>query len=129
FQLDPYEPTSPNQQEADWLEVFNYNEALNHGRELLKRLPICNRVIKEMHRLLMRGVRGRSKSPGEFRRGQVQIGSNARFVPPPATEVDRLMNDLEEYINVDDEHFDPLVRCFLVHYQFEAIHPFADGNG
>jgi Fic family protein len=82
-----------------------------------------------MHQILMTGVRGRNKSPGQFRNVQVEIGSSGRFIPPPGAEVDRLMGDLEKYINVTDSGLDPLVRCYLIHYQFESIHPFADGNG
>lgn len=129
YQLDPREPRSGDEQMADWLEVFNYGRALEHAYQSLKSLPFCNRVIREMHGILMHGVRGRNKSPGEFRKWQVQIGSSGRFIPPPASEVDRLMGNLEQYINSEDERYDPLVRCFLVHYQFESIHPFVDGNG
>jgi len=128
YELDPREPRSAGDEMADWLEVSNYGRALQHGWNLLEELPVCNRVIREIHKVLMTGVRGRDKHPGEFRRWQVQIGSSGRFVPAPPGEVGRLMNSLERYINSDDQ-FDPLVRCYLVHYQFEAIHPFEDGNG
>lgn len=129
FELNPTEPSKPNDRSEDWLEVFNYNRALEHGRELLKTIPVCNRLIKEMHQVLLRGARGGKKAPGEFRNAQVQIGSSARFMPPPANEVVPLMDNLEKYINSPDERIDPLVRCFIVHYQFETIHPFRDGNG
>ncbi len=129
YGLDPKEPRAGDEQSADWKEVFNYYEALKHGCQLLETLPICHRLIKEMHTILMQGVRGRNKGPGEYRRWQVQIGSNGRFIPPPAPEALHLMNDLERYANADDPRFDPLVRAFIVHYQFEAIHPFGDGNG
>ncbi|HJT33805.1 MAG TPA: Fic family protein [Pirellulales bacterium] len=129
YELDPRDPQSANDQMADWLEVFNYSRALHRGVELLRELPICNRWLREVHEVLMHGVRGRDKNPGNFRTLQVQIGSGGRFVPPPVHEMRRLMDDLEHYINTPDEQYDPLVRCFLVHYQFEAIHPFSDGNG
>jgi len=129
YELDPKEPRSANDRAADWREVFNYGRALQRGCELLKSLPICNRLIKEMHSVLMQGVRGQTKGQGMFRQWQVQIGSSGRFVPPPAPEAIRLMDDLENYVNVHDPKFDPLVRAFIVHYQFEAIHPFGDGNG
>ena len=103
--------------------------ALAHGCELLNTLPICNRVIKEIHGILMQGVRGRNKSPGEFRRWQVQLGSGGRFVPPPPSEVERLMGNLESYANAEDDRYDPLIRAYVIHYQFETIHPFSDGNG
>jgi Fic family protein len=74
-------------------------------------------------------VRGRNKAPGEFRKSQVQIGSSGRFIPPPPTEITRLTSDLEKYINAEDPRYDPLVRSYIVHYQFETIHPFVDGNG
>jgi len=77
----------------------------------------------------MSGVRGEKKFPGEFRRIQVQIGSHGKYIPPPPAELSKLLGNLERYINDPGEIYDPLVNCFLVHYQFEAIHPFADGNG
>lgn len=129
FELDPQEVELSDHEAADRQEVYNYGLALLRGCELLETLPLCNRVICDMHRVLMTGARGQNKNPGSFRTYQVQIGSNGRFMPPPASEVDRLMGDLECYVNTENEEFDPLVRCFMVHYQFEAIHPFGDGNG
>jgi Fic family protein len=129
YELDPKEPKSPDDESADWREVFNYGRALERGCELLKSFPICNRVIREMHELLMSGVRGTNKSPGSFRKWQVQIGSIGRYIPPPANEIERLMDNLERYINTDDNRYDPLVKAYIIHYQFEAIHPFGDGNG
>lgn len=127
FELDPSDPSSADDIKADWLEVFNYGRTLLKGIDLLKSLPLCNRLIMEMHVTLMLGVRGRDTSPGQFRRCAVQIGSSGRFVPPPWSEVERLMANLERYVN--ETSGDPLVRCFITHYQFEAIHPFRDGNG
>lgn len=128
YELDPAEPRSADEKSADWQEVANYSTALRHGRRLLTELPVCNRLIRETHAILMQGVRGQNKAPGEFRRQHVQIGSTGRFIPPPHGEVDRLMAGLEKYIHTQDD-LDPLVRAFLVHYQFETIHPFRDGNG
>lgn len=129
YELDPTEPTSAAGEMADWNEVFNFSSALAAGCKLLQELPLCNRLLRETHQILMNGVRGRDKRPGEFRVVQNQIGSSARFIPPPASEVARLMGNLESYINADDGDIDPLVRAFIAHYQFEAIHPFEDGNG
>ncbi|MCA9246067.1 MAG: Fic family protein [Planctomycetales bacterium] len=128
YELDPREPKASDDRVADWKEVFNYSNALRHGAERLSSLPLCSRLIKEMHAILMHGVRGRNKAPGEFRKWQVQIGSDARFVPPPASHVDDLMTNLDQYMNKSND-YDPLVRCYIVHYQFETIHPFGDGNG
>lgn len=129
FEMDQTEPRTSTDKTADWQEVFNYNEALKTGCRMLESFPIGTHVIKSMHSVLMRGVRGSDKSPGEFRTCQVQIGSTARYIPPPWVEVSPLMQRLEEYINNESIPVDPLVKCFLVHYQFEAIHPFEDGNG
>lgn len=129
YELDPREPKSADEQAADWREVHNYGLALRLGINMLEKLPVCNRVILEMHKILMSGVRGRNKAPGEFRKWQVQIGSSGRYIPPPATEVESLMVNLERYINDDKDDLDPLIKAFIVHYQFEAIHPFGDGNG
>ncbi len=129
FGLDPREPKRGDEQRSDWMEVFNYNEALERGFNMLNELPLCNRIIREIHSELMHGVCGRNKNPGEFRRWQVQIGSTGRFIPPPVNEIDRLMNNLERYMNSKNDQYDPLVSAYIIHYQFEAIHPFGDGNG
>jgi Fic family protein len=129
YDLDPREPQSASEEAADWREVFNYGRALEQAAARLEQMPFCNWLVREMHSVLMEGVRGREKGPGEFRKVHVQIGSNARFVPPPAAEVERLMDNLQAFINLEDPGYDPLVACFLVHYQFETIHPFKDGNG
>ena len=129
YELDPHESTSHTEAMSEEREVFDYGRALSKGRELLVELPICIRVIKEIHEVLMAGAQGRFKSPGKFREVQVQIGSSGRFMPPPESEVKRLMNNLELYINSSDDRYDPLIKCYIVHYQFETIHPFGDGNG
>jgi len=113
-------------------EVTNYIKALNEGISLLNnKLPLCNRLLKTLHRILMQGVRGENKFPGEFRKSQNWIGgtrpSNAIFVPPPFEHVDKLMSDMEKFIHKDK--IPPLVKIALLHAQFETIHPFLDGNG
>ncbi|HEX6984350.1 MAG TPA: Fic family protein [Planctomycetaceae bacterium] len=121
--------------EKDAREVSNYVVALHYGIARLQELPICNRLLKEMHERLLANVaddRGRYKGPGKFRQAQAYIGSQdilaARYVAPPPEEVDRLMGELERYVNAEST-LPTLIRIALVHYQFEAIHPFADGNG
>jgi Fic family protein len=115
-------------------EVLNYVSALEEGLKLLESLPISTRLITQVHDRLMRGVRRRDKRPGELRQQQVWIVpegapiDEARFAPPPAEFVPELLKDWETYVNADEE-IPPLVQCALMHYQFEAIHPFLDGNG
>lgn len=118
----------------DALEVMNYVKAVNYGLERIEKEPITLELIKEMHKILMKGVRGENKFPGEFRKIQNWIGSpnsrpqEAQFVPPPPEEVPRLMGELITYLNTDDRL--PLIaKGALMHYQFETIHPFCDGNG
>ncbi len=120
----------------DTREVENYVAALDWGFERLPELPICKRLILELHARLMRGVRGGEARPGEFRDTQNFIGSSgsvedARFAPPPVEPMHRCLNELEAYIHSQSARADipALVRVALVHYQFEAIHPFPDGNG
>ena len=129
FEIEPREPGSRNDPANAWKEVFNYANALTLGQQLLKEeLPLSLRLIRRLHERLMEGVRGNDSTPGEFRRVQVQIGADARFVPPPPQEVMPGLDAFEKYLHTDTK-IDPLVRCFMVHYQFEAIHPFTDGNG
>lgn len=129
YEMNPREPRSADDRVADWMEVHNYNEALKVGVEMMKTHCLGVHVIRSLHSVLMRGVRGRDKSPGRFRQRQVQIGSTARYIPPPCSDVEPLMQNLESYIADDSGDIDPLAKCFIVHYQFEAIHPFEDGNG
>jgi len=118
----------------DVLEVHNYVQALNHGIALLDQLPLSLRLLQEVHRVLMRGVRGSTsdKTPGEFRRSQNWIGgtmpNDAIYVPPPAATMLELLAQWENFIHADTD-FPPLIQTALLHYQFEAIHPFLDGNG
>lgn len=118
-------------------EVSNYIRALNTSLEMLKTLPISHRIIKEAHRILLSGLsaaRGAQKRPGEYKQDQNWIGGRtidvARYVPPPRDETQHCMDALETYINREDRRSPPpLIDLAFVHYQFEAIHPFADGNG
>jgi Fic family protein len=115
----------------DVQEVVNYIKALRHGIRRLNELPLGIRIIKECHDVLLDSVRGHEKTPGEFRRSQNWIGhslKNAVFVPPPHELVAELLGNLEKFINLEDD-LSPLIRCALIHYQFETIHPFLDGNG
>jgi Fic family protein len=118
----------------DVKEVWNYIAALDHGLKRLKELPVCLRMIRELHERLMRDVRGSEKQPGAFRRRQNWIGqhsqsiTDARFVPPRVSELQDCLNDFEAALHGDSK-LPILVRLALIHYQFEAIHPFLDGNG
>lgn len=129
--LDPLIEANANRNVAD---VVNYIKATEFAVKRLKEIPLCNRLIKEIHAVLMSGVRGQEKSPGEFRRSQNWIGGqgstlkNARYIPPSPDDMVEAMSDLEKYINTDD-NLDVLIQVALIHYQFESIHPFLDGNG
>lgn len=129
--LDPNIEENINQNVED---VVNYIKASRHAALRLSELPICNRLLQETHSILLDGVRGDEKNPGEFRRSQNWIGpagstlKNARFVPPNPEDMIEAMSDLEKFINEDDE-MDTLIKISLIHYQFETIHPFLDGNG
>lgn len=129
--LDPMIEDNTNRNVAD---VVNYIKATEFAIKRLKELPLCNRLIKETHAVLMEGVRGQEKNPGEFRYSQNWIGGqgstlrNARYIPPSPDDMTEAMSDLEKYINVDDQ-LNALIRAALIHYQFETIHPFLDGNG
>lgn len=129
--LDPLLEENTNRNVAD---VVNYIKATEFAINRLKELPLCNRLIRETHAVLMSGVRGQEKSPGEFRTSQNWIGgqgstlNNARYIPPSPSDMNEAMSDLEKYIHSEDP-LDPLIRAALIHYQFETIHPFLDGNG
>jgi len=130
-----FEATSKADRPADVEEVCNYVDALNHARAAIADpagLPLSTRLLCDVHRILMRGVRGADKLPGEIRRSQNWIGGsrpgNARFVPPPHEEVAPTLAALEKWIHADDP-LPPLVKAGLAHVQFETIHPFLDGNG
>ena len=118
----------------DVKEVSNYVAAMDLGIARLREgIPLSIRLIRELHAVLLRGGRGQSKDPGEFRRSQVWLGGtrpgNAVFVPPPPNLVAVCMSDLEKYVHDDSNQLPLLVRAALVHVQFETIHPFLDGNG
>ena len=116
----------------DRREVFNYVRAFELGLQRLQELPLSNRLVREVHGELLRGARGAERDPGEFRRAQNWVGgrgpSDAVFVPPPASSLGDHLGDLERFIH-EDSTLPALVRCALIHYQFETIHPFLDGNG
>jgi Fic family protein len=118
----------------DVREVSNYVQALENGLARLSTLPVSLRLIREIHQRLMAGVRGESQTPGEFRRSQNWIGpagcslSDATYVPPPIEEMHAALDEFEKYLHAPSE-MPSLIRLALVHYQFEAIHPFLDGNG
>ncbi|APW61123.1 Fic family protein [Paludisphaera borealis] len=115
-------------------EVVNYVNAMNFGLGRLKDLPLCLKLIREIHERLLRGVRGGEKTPGDFRRSQNWIGpagctlATAAFVPPPVHQMHSALDNLEKFLH-DDETFPVLIHCALAHAQFETIHPFIDGNG
>lgn len=128
FEINPRETSSPTGRENEWREVLNYARALSEGTLLLADLPLSLRLIRRMHEVLLTGVRGRDRSPGEFRRYQVHVGSDRRYVPPSVVNLTPALQAFEAYLN-GESSVDPLVRSFFAHYQFEAIHPFVDGNG
>jgi len=132
--LDPLLDQNTNRNVAD---VINYIKAAEFAISRLKEFPLCNRLIREAHAILMEGVRGQEKTPGEFRRSQNWIGGygstlkSARYIPPTPEDMADAMYALEYYMNRDESVGidDVLIRVALIHYQFETIHPFLDGNG
>lgn len=129
--LDPEVETNTN---LDVSDVINYVKATQYALKRLEKLPLCCRLIREVHEVLMEGVRGQDKTPGEFRYSQNWIGpancslKDARYVPPNVEDMQNAMSDLEKFIN-ENVDYDPLIRVALIHYQFETVHPFLDGNG
>lgn len=130
---DVLSPATDAAKNIDVGDVVNYVNALDYAIRRMGELPVCNRLLRDTHRVLMSGVRGQEKNPGEFRRSQNWIGAQnssittARYVPPTVEDMETGMSELEKFINGDS--LDPLLKIALVHYQLETIHPFLDGNG
>ena len=132
--IDVLQKDRNNEKIKDTEEIVNYIKATNYAFKRLEELPLCMRLIKETHSVLLSGVRGNEKSPGEFRKSQNWIGytgctlNTASFVPPSPEEMEHSLSDLEKYIH-EDSSISNLIKTALIHYQFETIHPFLDGNG
>jgi hypothetical protein len=132
--IDVLQKDRKNEKIKDTEEIVNYIKATNYAFKKLEELPLCMRLIKDTHSILLSGVRGDEKSPGEFRKSQNWIGyagctlNTASFVPPAPGEMEKSLNDLEKYIH-EDNFIPNLIKIALIHYQFETIHPFLDGNG
>jgi Fic family protein len=123
----------PLDKRDDWEEVQNYTKAMDWAINELNKLPISSRLIRSIHKILLQGVRGEQRQPGRFRNSQNWIGGasiqDAVFIPPIHTLVPELMSDIEKFIHNDEIYFPELLKVGLIHYQFETIHPFLDGNG
>lgn len=129
YQADAKDPTKETEQENDRREVSNYGAALIIGQQLLDEgVPVSLHLIKSLHAKLLQGVRGENKNPGQFRNHQVHVGAGGRYIPPPPFEVNRCLDEFETSMR-GNSLYDPLIWAFMVHYQFETIHPFGDGNG
>ena len=132
---DLLSPSQTQLHHKDVADVVNYVRAVDRGVELLKKMPLCSRLLRQVHAVLLDGVRGTEKNPGELRSSQNWIGpsgctiATASFVPPNIEDLSNTLQDLERFINEPQVEMDPIVRAALVHYQFETAHPFLDGNG
>ena len=131
---DIFNPNISENINSDVDDVINYIKATKYAIQRLDTLPLCSRLLLETHEVLLSGVRGREKNPGEFRKSQNWIGGagstikTARYIPPDVIYMQEALSDLEKYINTDGG-LDDLIKIALIHYQFETIHPFLDGNG
>ena len=130
--ISPVEQIKPEFRD-DWHEVQNYIQAINYSIERLNELPISMRLIKEAHKILLQGVRGEHKTPGEIRKTQNWIGGSslqdAFFIPPEPNMLPDLLTDIEKFLHNENLQVPEIIRAGIVHYQFETIHPFLDGNG
>ncbi len=131
---DIFDPSVDANKNLEVSDVVNYVKAMEYGLERMQKIPVCCRLIKEIHEILLANVRGADKEPSEFRRSQNWIGGrgsslhNASYIPPNVEDMQQGMSDLEKYINGNND-LDYLIQAALIHYQFETIHPFLDGNG
>ena len=131
---DMFDPMLDINRNRDVADVVNYIKATEYAIRRLETLPLCNRLLRETHAILMENVRGQENNPGEFRHSQNWIGgqgstlNNARYIPPCPEDMELAMTELEKYMN-EDTSLDSLIQAALIHYQFETIHPFLDGNG
>lgn len=132
---DIFDPDIENNHNLDVADVVNYIKATEYAIARLNELPLCARLIRETHSVLLDGVRGQEKEPGSFRSTQNWIGGQgstlrtAMYIPPNVEDMRESVSDLERYMNMDNDSLDVLIRAALIHYQFETIHPFLDGNG
>lgn len=130
--ISPVEQIKPELKD-DWQEVQNYIQAIHYSIDRLSELPISMRLIKEAHSILLQGVRGEHKTPGEIRKTQNWIGGSslkdAFFIPPEPNMLPELLTDIEKFIHNEDNNVPEIIKAGIVHYQFETIHPFLDGNG
>lgn len=132
YKIDIIDQTPEKKNEA--LEIRNYEKAMLTGLSMVQKYKLNNFVIREIHKTLLQGVRGKHKHPGEFRKGDVWIGKEgtskgeARYIPPDAAQIPGLMEKLEQFIQ-DSGKMNPLIACAVMHHRFEGIHPFEDGNG